>query len=91
MKTSKIPSLFLLLLSPFVFCQEYNGGKIIQGKINTNSSSLSEIEVVNLVTEKSAKVDDNGEFQIAANQEDVLVFVSKIFEPLQKTIDCDTY
>lgn len=91
MKTSKINTLFCILVSPFAFCQVSNDAKIIQGKIISNSSSVSEIEVVNILSEKSVKVDDNGEFQIAAKEDDVLVFVSKTFEPYQKTIDCQAY
>ncbi|MGL2993757.1 hypothetical protein [Flavobacterium sp. TSSA_36] len=95
MKINKSKCFFLLLTVQFVFGQIQKEETILHGKIITTSGIFTEIEVVNLVSEKSIKVNANGEFQIGVNVADVLIFVSKNFEPYRKVIHkedlCEDY
>ena len=75
--------LFFLLFSAVVFSQE----KMIQGKITSDGNPVEGIDIVNLVNEKSAKSNANGEFQILAKAEDLLVFSSQRFEYKRRIIE----
>jgi len=75
--------LFFLLFSVIAFSQE----KMIQGKITSDGNPVEGIDIVNLVNEKSAKSNANGEFQILAKAEDLLVFSSQRFEYKRKIIE----
>ena len=75
--------LFFLLFSAVAFSQE----KMIQGKITSDGNPVEGIDIVNLVNEKSAKSNANGEFQILAKAEDLLVFSSQRFEYKRKIIE----
>lgn len=74
--------LFLSLFCFYGFSQE----KIIKVKIDANGNNVEGINVVNLVNEKSAKSDANGEFQILAKADDLLVLSSERFEYKRKII-----
>jgi len=75
--------LFFLLFSAVAFSQE----KMIQGKITSDGNPVEGIDIVNLVNEKSAKSNANGEFQILAKAEDLLVFSSQRFEYKRRIIE----
>lgn len=76
--------LFLLLLISFpALSQE----KIIYGKIIAGGNNAEGVDIVNLVNEKSAKSDANGEFQILAKVDDLLVLSSQKFEYKRKIIE----
>lgn len=72
-----------MLFSAVAFSQE----KMIQGKITSDGNPVEGIDIVNLVNEKSAKSNANGEFQILAKAEDLLVFSSQRFEYKRKIIE----
>jgi len=74
--------LLFLLVSTIAFSQE----KMIQGKIMANGSAVAGIDITNLVNEKSAKSDVNGNFQILAKAEDLLVLSSERYEYKRKII-----
>lgn len=86
MKKTKAKTLFLFLSTQLLLGQVQEEGKMIKGKIITNSGIFTEIEVVNLASEKSTKVDANGEFEIKVNIADVLIFASKNFQAYKKII-----
>lgn len=82
MKVNKLLLLFLFCYG-FSFSQE----KMIHVKILANGNNVEGIDVVNLVNEKSAKSNANGEFQILAKVDDLLVLSSPIIEYKRKIID----
>jgi len=55
---------------------QINSEKILHGKISVASGSVEGVTIVNLVNEKSAISDNNGEFFILAKADDLLVFSS---------------
>ena len=75
--------LFFVLFSAIAFSQE----KLIQGKITADGNPAEGIDIVNLVNEKSAKSNANGEFQIMAKADDLLVLSSQRFEYKRKIIE----
>lgn len=90
MKINKTKSLFFFLATQCIFGQAKEE-KVIQGKIMAHSGIFTEIEVVNLNSEKSVKVDENGIFKIEAKVGDALFFVSKSFEAFRKTIQSNDF
>lgn len=76
---------FFLIFYTVGFSQEKN----IQVKIEANGNNVEGINVVNLVNEKSAKSDANGEFQILAKADDMLVLASERFEYKRRIITED--
>lgn len=82
MRGNKLLFLFLFFYG-FSFSQE----KMIHVKITANGNNVEGIDIVNLVNEKSAKSDANGEFHILAKVEDLLVLSSPIIEYKRKIID----
>lgn len=76
---------FFLIFYTVGFSQEKN----IQVKIEANGNNVEGINVVNLVNEKSAKSDANGEFQILAKADDMLVLSSERFEYKRRIITED--
>lgn len=69
-----------LLLLYFIFtihCCFSQTEKPIKGIVLCDDSPVQGIEVVNLVTEKTAITNSEGVFLIAAKEEDMLVFISK--------------
>jgi hypothetical protein len=73
----KLPLLFLYLVFQFGFSQTE---RLIQGRVLCADFPLEDIEIVNLVTEKSTISDTNGRFSISAKVEDMLVIVSEKYE-----------
>jgi len=85
---SKITILVLGLLCQIAFGQT-TGEKIIHGKIIVESGFVAGVTIINLVNEKSAISDSNGEFFILAKAEDLLVFSSINLEYHRKLIEED--
>lgn len=77
----------LLLLLLFVFQISFAQEKLIHMRISSDGNSVEGINIVNLVNEKSAVSDFNGEFYILAKAEDLLVFSAINFEYKRKIID----
>lgn len=73
----------LLFVTASVFSQE----KIIYGKIIAGGNNVEGIDIVNLVNEKSAKSNANGEFQILVKADDMLVLSSVRYEYKRKIIE----
>lgn len=73
----------LLFLIQFSFSQE----KLIHGKIAADGNNVEGINIVNLVNEKSAVSDANGDFYILAKADDLLVFSAINFEYKRKIIE----
>ncbi|PZQ77560.1 MAG: hypothetical protein DI548_16925, partial [Flavobacterium johnsoniae] len=69
MKSNKI-LLLTFLVSYVALSQE----KIIKGRVVANGNNVEGINLVNLVNEKSAVTDSNGDFSILAKVDDLLVF-----------------
>lgn len=68
-----------------VFSQE----KVIHGKVTADGNNVEGINVVNLVNEKSAQTDANGEFRILAKEDDLLVLSALSLEYKRKIISAD--
>ena len=90
MKINKTKTLFFFLATQCILGQAKEA-KTIRGRILANSGIFTEIEVVNLNSEKSAKVNENGEFTIEAEINDVLFFASKSFEAYRKVIQANDF
>jgi hypothetical protein len=80
----KLPFLFLFLAFQFGFSQTE---KLILGRILCNDFPLQGIEIVNLVTKKSAIADTNGRFSISAKVDDMLVFISEKYDYKRLILD----
>lgn len=76
--------LFFLLLAEFVFSQSQE--KLIHGKVVADGNYVQGINVVNLVNEKSAITNADGEFHILAKEDDLLVLSALNFEYKRKII-----
>lgn len=85
------PLLVVLLLSMYWLSAQNTEGSThtIQGIIAAQAGLFSEIEVINLNSEKSVKVNTDGTFQIEAKLNEELFFCSKNFKPYKKTITID--
>ena len=68
------------------FCQ-IAGEKLLHGKIVVESSTIGEVTIINLVNEKTALSDGNGNFFILAKAEDLLVFSSVNLDYYRKIIE----
>ena len=90
MKINKTKTLFFFLATQCILGQAKEV-KTIRGRILSNSGIFTEIEVVNLNSEKSAKVNENGEFTIEAEINDVLFFASKSFEAYRKVLQANDF
>ena len=76
----------LFLFCQVTFCQTA-GEKLLHGKIVVESGNVGGVTVINLVNEKTAISDGNGEFFILAKAEDLLVFSSVNLEYYRKMIE----
>lgn len=81
---------FLLIL--FVVLSQISfgqiaGEKLLHGKIMVESGNVGGVTIINLVNEKTAISDGNGEFFILAKAEDLLVFSSVNLEYYRRIID----
>ena len=79
--------LFFIIFFQFSFAQE----KRIHGKIVANGNNVEGINIVNLVNEKSAVSDANGNFYILAKAEDLLVLSAINFEYKRRIISEDDF
>jgi hypothetical protein len=61
--------------------------KLLHGRIICDQNAVQGIEVLNLVSEKSTVSDSNGDFNILAKAEDILVFTSKNYEYKRKFLE----
>jgi hypothetical protein len=61
--------------------------KVILGKIVCNNNVVSNIQITNLVNEKSTVSDNNGDFKILAKPDDMLVFTSINYEYKRKFLE----
>lgn len=73
----KLLLLILIIYSPFVQSQT---GKKLNATVIGNDFPLQGIEVVNLVSKKTASTNDAGKFSIFAKVGDQLMFISKSYE-----------
>jgi hypothetical protein len=78
----------LLFLCQISFGQTV-GEKLLHGKIVVESGNVAGVNIVNLVNEKNATSDSNGDFFILAKADDLLVFSSVNLEYQRKIIDED--
>ena len=85
---------FLLILfvafSQMTFCQII-GEKLFHGKIMAESGNVEGVTIINLVNEKNAVSDSNGDFYILAKVEDLLVFSSVNLEYYRRIIEEDDF
>ncbi|WP_447635084.1 carboxypeptidase-like regulatory domain-containing protein [Flavobacterium microcysteis] len=86
MKRNKI-----LLLTFFVSYVALAQEKLIKGKITANGNNVEGINLVNLVNEKSAVTDSNGEFSILAKIDDLLVFSAVNMHYKRKIIEAEDF
>ncbi len=76
---------FIVLLFSIAYCSGQE--KLLKFRVIADSVSVAGINVVNLVNEKSAVTDANGNFSMSAKEDDLLVLSSMSFEYKRKTID----
>ena len=67
------------------------GEKLLHGKIMVESGNVGGVTIINLVNEKTAISDRNGEFFILAKAEDLLVFSSVNLEYYRRIIDDEDF
>ncbi len=81
------------MLFLFLFCQitfgQTVGEKLLHGKIVVESGNVGGVTIINLVNEKTAISDGNGDFFILAKAEDLLVFTSVNLEYYRRIIEED--
>ena len=65
--------------------------KLLHGKIMVESGNVGGVTIINLVNEKTAISDGNGEFFILAKAEDLLVFSSVNLEYYRRIIDDEDF
>ena len=78
--------ILLVVLSQISFGQ-IAGEKLLHVKIMVESGNVGGVTIINLVNEKTAISDGNGEFFILAKAEDLLVFSSVNLEYYRRIID----
>jgi hypothetical protein len=78
--------ILLVVLSQISFGQ-IAGEKLLHGKIMVESGNVGGVTIINLVNEKTAISDRNGEFFILAKAEDLLVFSSVNLDYYRRIID----
>ena len=82
----KIQFLFFILLYQLTTGQTADE-KLIHGKIMVESGQVAGVTIINLVNEKNAISDSNGEFYILAKANDLLVFSSVNLEYHRRQIE----
>jgi hypothetical protein len=87
-KTNNTLMLFLFLFCQITFGQTV-GEKLLHGKIVVESGNVGGVTIINLVNEKTAISDGNGDFFILAKAEDLLVFTSVNLEYYRRIIEED--
>ena len=78
--------LLLFLFTQVTFCQTF-GEKLLHGKIVVESGTVGGVTIINLVNEKTAISDGNGDFFILAKAEDLLVFSAVNLEYYRRIIE----
>ncbi len=86
MKSNKI-LLLTFLVSYVALSQE----KMIKGRVVANGNNVEGINLVNLVNEKSAVTDSNGDFSILAKVDDLLVFSAVNMHYKRKIVEADDF
>ncbi|SHF98695.1 hypothetical protein SAMN05443549_1011092 [Flavobacterium fluvii] len=79
--------LFVLGLFGQITFGQTAGEKLIHGKIIVESGNVAGVSIVNLVNEKSATSDGNGDFYILVKADDLLVFSSVNLEYYRRSIE----
>ena len=82
--------ILFVVLSQMTFGQ-IAGEKLLHGKIMVESGNVGGVTIINLVNEKTAISDRNGEFFILAKAEDLLVFSSVNLEYYRRIIDDEDF
>ena len=77
-----------VVLSQMTFGQS-DGEKLIHGKIVVESGTVGGVTIINLVNEKTAISDGNGDFFILAKAEDLLVFSSVNLDYFRRIIETE--
>ena len=85
MKTNRILSVILFLVCQISFSQTIHE-KRLYGKIIVDFASVNGINVLNLMSGKTAFTNIDGDFFIIAKVGDMLVFSAVNFEPYSKTV-----
>ena len=80
---------FLLLLLCQITFGQTTGEKILYGKIIVETGNAGGVTIINLVNEKTAICDHNGDFYILAKADDLLVFTSVNLEYHRRIIEED--
>jgi hypothetical protein len=80
--------ILFVVLSQMTFCQTARE-KLLHGKISVESGTIGGVTIINLVNEKTAISDGNGEFFILAKAEDLLVFSSINLEYYRRIIEAE--
>lgn len=81
----------ILLLTFLVSYVALSQEKIIKGRVVANGNNVEGINLVNLVNEKSAVTDSNGDFSILAKVDDLLVFSAVNMHYKRKIIEADDF
>lgn len=81
----------ILLLTFLVSYVALSQEKIIKGRVVANGNNVEGINLVNLVNEKSAVTDSNGDFSILAKVDDLLVFSAVNMYYKRKIIEADDF
>lgn len=85
---NKILVLLFLFFTFSVFSQKE---KLIQGRIIVNDSKLNGVRVINLMNEKEVITDQEGNFNILAKTDDLLVFSAEFLDYMRKIVDESDY
>ena len=80
--------ILFVVLSQMTFGQ-IAGEKLLHGKIIIESGTVGGVTIINLVNEKTAISDGNGDFFILAKAEDLLVFSSVNLDYFRKIIEAE--
>jgi len=80
--------ILFVVLSQMTFGQTV-GDKLLHGKIIVESGNVGGVTIINLVNEKTAISDGNGDFFILAKAEDLLVFSSVNLDYYRKIIEAE--
>jgi hypothetical protein len=81
---NKLVFVLFLFISVSAFSQK---DRLMQGKIKVKNSKLNGIRVINLVNEKEAITDVDGNFSILAKTDDLLVFSAEFLDYMRKIVE----
>lgn len=80
--------ILFVLFYQMTFCQT-SGEKLLHGKIIVESGNAGGVTIINLVNEKTAISDGNGDFFILAKADDLLVFSSVNLDYYRRIIELE--